>query len=254
MRTSWPTACLERSDLLASLKEGYSDEYKCTCLGLSLAVVLFSPNLAELLGALLPQSDTTVSIVASYAALLALAYVAGITVDGIVPYSVKDWLLYPAIGERGSKRPGCCIFSDIASGKAKDFRFEISSARELYKDQITVVAEKGAAESAQYQNAEWYKLYARHCKSSSVQSNHLGHLYSRDVFTLSVAVLALGVICDAICVLVGIPIPVSAASMGCVAVIAAASWISARWKAKRLVLTVIARDIAESGDDTHEHD
>lgn len=108
---------------MASLKEGYSDEYKCTCLALSLAVVIFSPNLVGLLGALLPQSDATVAIVASYAAILALAYVVGITIDGIIPYSAKDWLLYPTIGGRGLKRPGRYVFSDIASGKAKDFRF-----------------------------------------------------------------------------------------------------------------------------------
>ena len=234
---------------MASLKEGYSEEYKCTCLGLSLVVVLFSPNLVEYMGAWLPQSNTAVTTVACYAAFLALAYVAGITIDGIIPYSVKDWLLYPSFGGKGLLRPGCSVFNDIASRKATDFRFEIDSARKLYKVQIAVASEKSAAESAQYQNAEWYKLYRRHSTSSSVQSNHLGHLYSRDVFALSAAVLVMGIVSDAICALLGAPIPISAVSTAWVAVIAVASWISAKWKAKRLVLTVVACDVAASKEE-----
>lgn len=240
---------------MASLKEGYSDEYKCTCFGLSLAVVLFSPNLAGYVGTWLPQSDTAVTAVACYAAFLALVYVVGITIDGIIPYSVKEWLLYPSIGGKGFLRPGCSIFNDIASGKAKDFRFEIDSARRLYKTQIAIASAKDEAESALYQNAEWYKLYRRCSTSSSVQANHLGHLYSRDVFTLSAAVLMLGIMGNAICALLGMPIPISAASMACVIMVAAASWISAKWKARRLVLTVVARDVAASKEeDTLECD
>jgi len=236
---------------LASLKEGYSEEYKCTCLGLSLAIMLFSPNLVECVGSCLPQSDATVSIVACYAAFLALAYVAGITIDGIVPYSAKDWLLYPTFRGRGLQRPGCSIFKKIGSGKAKDFRFVSDSARKKYSDQIAIASEKDATESALFQNAEWYKLYRKHSTTPSVQSNNLGHLYSRDVFMLSFVLLLLGILCDAACALMGAPLLIGAGSMVCLLAVAVASWVSARWKAKRLVLTVVACDVAadEEGEE-----
>ena len=91
------------------MKEGYSDEYKCTCLAVSLVIVLFSPRLVSVLSLWMPQSGSPLESVACYSAFLALSYVVGISVESTIPYSIKDWLLYPEICRWSLQRPGCTI-------------------------------------------------------------------------------------------------------------------------------------------------
>ena len=229
------------------MKEGYSDEYKCTCLAISLVVVLFSPRLVSVLSLWMPQSGSPLESVACYAAFLALSYVVGISVENTISYSIKDWLLYPEIRRWSLRRPGCTIFTEIQNGEPGDFRFDVSEARKRYSAQIQNAQGKDPREASRYQNAEWYKLYRKHSSNASVRSNNLGHLYSRDAFTLGFSTLLLSVACDvADFVLYGEAL-VSLTSLSIVGFFAAASWFSARGKAKRLVTTVIACDIATGG-------
>ena len=178
------------------MKEGYSDEYKCTCLAISLVVVLFSPRLVSVLSLWMPQSGSPLESVACYAAFLALSYVVGISVENTIPYSIKDWLLYPEIRRWSLRRPGCTIFTEIQNGEPGDFRFDVSEARKRYSVQIQNAQGKDPREASRYQNAEWYKLYRKHSSNASVRSNNLGHLYSRDAFTLGFSTLLLSVACD----------------------------------------------------------
>lgn len=227
------------------MKGGYSEEFKCACLGLALCIVLFSPDIVSRFEAWIPEADSQIAFIASYAAFLALAYVTGIVIDGILPYSVKEWLLYPSYHGKGLLRPGCRVFDKIASGEADDYRFELDKARELYVVQIETAKAKQRGDSARYQNGEWYKLYRKHSSSTSVQSNNIEHLYSRDVYTLSVMTLLLCLLCNVACLVVQRSPLISPVSMVCIGIIGVLCWFSAIEKARRLVFTVIACDIAE---------
>lgn len=229
------------------MKEGYSDEYKCTCLAVSLVIVLFSPRLVSVLSLWMPQSGSPLESVACYAAFLALSYVVGISVESTIPYSIKDWLLYPEICRWSLPRPGCTIFTEIQNGEPGDYRFDVSEARKRYGAQIQNAQGKDSREASRYQNAEWYKLYRKHSSNASVRSNNLGHLYSRDAFALGFSTFLLSVVCNVAGMVLCGEALVSLTSLAIVGVFAAASWLSARWKAKRLVTTVIACDIASDG-------
>ena len=45
------------------MRDGYNEECKCTCLGLSLVMLLFSPNLVGYMNTWLPKSDTAIASV-----------------------------------------------------------------------------------------------------------------------------------------------------------------------------------------------
>ncbi len=226
------------------MKEGYKEEFKFFCLALSLMVIFTSPNLVFLIIDVLPLGDSQLAPIACYAAFLAFVYAFGITLDAIVPYSVKEWLLYPSVKGRGILRPGCKVFSRIGSGKLRDDRFRIEDARVRYACQIESCGKMGAEESAIYQNSCWYQLYRLHCDLASVKSNNIGYLYSRDASVLSFAVFALSLAVNIVSRLLMNSFMIDAFSIAFLFVVAVVCSFSARAKAKRLVVTVIACDLA----------
>lgn len=226
------------------MKEGYKEEFKYFCLALSLVVIFASPNLVSLIVGALPLGDSQLAPIACYAAFLAFVYAFGITLDAIVPYPVKEWLLYPSVKGRGILRPGCKVFSKLGSGKLRDSRFRIEDARVRYSDQIEYCGQMSAEESADYQNSCWYQLYRSHCNLASVKSNNIGYMYSRDVSVLSFSIFALSLVVDIVSWFLVDGFTIGAFSIAFSFAVAVVCSFSARAKANRLVATVIACDLA----------
>lgn len=229
---------------MKSLKAGYNEEFRCVCLAMVLAIALPSPYLIELLGMCLPIGDSAFGKVIGYACFLALAYCMGITLDGLIPYKVKDWLIYPSVKGHGLKRPGCTVFSKINGSKANDLRFNLDDAKQRYSSRIQKLGDLDLAASARFQNSEWYKIYRRYSERKSVSYNHLGFLYGRDVFTLSVLALACCALSNIVCLISNVQPAISITSFLIIGFLAAASWITSHNKGKRFVYSVIACDLA----------
>lgn len=231
---------------MASLKDGYSEEYKSACLVLALVIVLFSPNLVQLVLSYMPNPGTSFETLTCYAAFLALAYVIGITVDALVPYNIKELLLYPSLRGKGLLRPGCRIFTKIANEEIRDPRLDLTFAKKQYTEILNECVKKNRSEMdlASFQNSSWYSIYQQHASTPSVLSNNLGYLYCRDVCLLSSSLTLIGFLCNLICFFFQTSFLIGWPSIIISLIMAISSWISAHSKGMRLAITVISCDLA----------
>lgn len=227
------------------MNSGYQSEFKGFCLALSLMVVLFSPNLTNAVVSFIPSSDPSLSSLLGYTSFTAIVFTLGIVVDDLIPSRVKDLFLYPRFKGRGAGKPGQTIFFDIACNKVMDDRFRIAEAQEVYGEIIDKIADLDKVESHVVQNAEWYKLYRKHCTKDSVSFENLGYLYSRAISSLSAAAVLLLLLTDVVGILACGHSVIGFFSYLAAIVFMIIGWLSARFKAKRLVVSVIACDLAE---------
>ncbi len=234
------------------MKEGYKDEFKNVCLVLALITVLASPDLASSMTEIFSLNDSQMALIVCYASFLALVYALGITLDALILSTVKDFILYPSINGRGLLKPGCRVFKQIADGDIHDDRFSASDAKHCYRDQISRCKGMCDADSARFQNVAWYGLYRKYCNLASVKSANLGYLYSRDAGVLSLAVCVLGAVVDLFGLFAFGTVLVGIWGICAALVLALLCLNSARLKAKRLVTTVIACDMAATKDSKEE--
>lgn len=230
------------------MKEGYQEEFKNFVLALSLAIVIPPSNLSMYLSHCLSRDlGSPLSALVCYAAFAVFVYAVSMTMDCLIPHYVKDWLLYPKIGGHVWHRPGETIFSKIRCGKLVDSRFVTADVLDRYR----VVFERlDLAESQNetygIQNKEWYRLYRKHGASGSVQNANRAFLYGRDVCALSMfALLLMGLLDFLTCIFMGITL-FSPVSIVFAALFTAMGFCSAHLKGRRLVMSVIACDLAAS--------
>ena len=232
---------------MASTKEGYQEEFKSFTLALALVIVLPSTSLGAFSGFLSALGDSSLGFLACYATFIALAYSIGITIDCLIPYQLKDWLIYPRIGRFKISRPGSTIFSDLRSGRVNDCRFSVSDALKAYSsiiDKLETIDDQDIA--LRFQNAQWYRLYRKHAQLESVQSANRAFLYGRDLCALSAVLSLLMVATNCLTLLVGGYVLLAWGSIIFCVVFALVGFVSARLKGKRLVASVIARDVSET--------
>lgn len=229
------------------MKEGYRDEFKSFTLALALVVVLPSSSIGAFSGFLSVLGDSSFSFLACYATFIALAYSIGVTIDCLIPYQLKDWLIYPRIGRFGASRPGSTIFSDLRSGRVNDCRFSVSDALEAYSSIIAKLETMDSRNVALlFQNAQWYRLYRKYAQLESIQSANRAFLYGRDLCALSAVLSLLMVATNCLILLVGGYVLFAWGSIAFCVVFALVGFISARLKGKRLVTSVIACDVSET--------
>ena len=232
---------------MASTKEGYQEEFKSFTLALALVIVLPSTSLGAFSGFLSALGDSSLGFLACYATFIALAYSIGITIDCLIPYQVKDWLIYPRIGRFKISRAGSTIFSDLRSGRVNDCRFSVSDALKTYSsiiDKLETIDDQDIA--LRFQNAQWYRLYRKHAQLESVQSANRAFLYGRDLCALSAVLSLLMVATNCLTLLVGGYVLFAWGSIIFCVVFALVGFVSARLKGKRLVASVIACDVSET--------
>lgn len=237
---------------MASTKEGYQEEFKSFTLALALAIVLPSSSLDAFSGLLSILGDSSLGFLACYATFIALAYSIGITIDCLIPYQLKDWLIYPRIGRFGASRPGSTIFSDLRSRRVNDYRFSASDALKAYSpiiDKLATMDDRNAA--LRFQNAQWYRLYRKNAQLESVQSANRAFLYGRDLCALSAVLSLLMATTNCLTLFTGGYVLFAWGSVAFCAVLALIGFISARLKGRRLVTSVIACDISETISKEH---
>lgn len=146
----------------------------------------------------------------------------------------KNWLLGSCI-----KKPyGYTIFSDISSGKFKDERVSIKTARCHYNDIISLTP-KDKKSRYLYENEQWYKIYSQYESNKAVIQTQKDWLACRDMY---IETILFGVF-----YLLTIPIFNGVSfSLNLTLIIIAMSIIfnvCAHIKMKRFVNTVIVKDI-----------
>lgn len=237
---------------MASTKEGYQEEFKSFTLALALVIVLPSTRLGAFSGFLSALGDSSLGFLACYATFIALAYSIGITIDCLIPYQLKDWLIYPRIGRFGISRPGSTIFSDLRSGRVSDCRFSASDALEIYSsiiDRLETIDDQDIA--LRFQNAQWYRLYRKHAQLESVQSANRAFLYGRDLCALPATLSLLMAAANCLTLCAGGYVLFARGSIVVCVAFALVGSISARLKGKRLVTSVIACDVSETISKEH---
>lgn len=98
----------------------------------------------------------------------------------------KEFLLFL----RFTTMPGKTIFTRIAQGKAKDIRFENSTAQERYQEIIGNLP-PDKKEKRNYENAKWYALSLEHEENPRVSNAHRDFLLCRDLYITTITMLIL---------------------------------------------------------------
>lgn len=216
-------------------------------MALALVIVLPSTSFGAFSGFLSALGDSSLGFLACYATFIALAYSIGVTIDCLIPYQLKNWLLYPRIGRFGASCPGSTIFSDLRSGRVNDCRFSASDALEIYSsiiDRLETIDDQDIA--LRFQNNQWYRLYRKHAQLESVQSANRTFLYGRDLCALSATLSLLMATANCVALCVGGCVLFAWGSIVICVTFALVGFISARLKGKRLVTSVIACDVSET--------
>lgn len=228
-----------------STKEGYQDEFKCFCFALAVILVFLSPDATEALLKLIPDFAEGIGQIAGYAAFLAFAYATCITLDKLVPTRMKDWIIFPHVKDWGLWKPGCYIFSKLSNGEVSDSRIDYAEALKVYAEEMEMI--QGCANKKQlrnYENRRWYRLLQRHRESRSILFSNVDFLYCRDACCLSffflMPVLIINLVGQCVC---GSRL-FSIVTISLLSLCFVIGWISAHSKARRLVINVIAVDMA----------
>lgn len=167
-------------------------------------------------------------------AICSLAFV----IDSLYSQKIKNALLYLGF----TKMPGTTIFTRIKSGTLNDVRFETVQAQKKYETIINNIPENKSKSG--YENAKWYKIYVLHKEDSAISSVHRDFLLCRDLYITTISLAVLTVIAMAVKL-----ISFSWILLGYLLAMAMITNCAAHNKAHRFVNTVIAVNVASSGND-----
>lgn len=140
--------------------------------------------------------------------------------------------------------PGCTIFSDIKNCITNDPRFTKKDVMKYYADVYSAIECYDPCEEKdkilKYENSSWYKIYRKYKEDAAVRDAMRGQLLCRDACVATVSMILLLVIMS----ILGYGWFFNCKSFLFLIFVYILSNIAARLRAKRLVLTVIAVDIA----------
>ena len=153
--------------------------------------------------------------------------------DSIYSAQLKDRLVF----FRRSLKPGDTIFSRIKKCTIKDDRISVEKACKQYADIINALPSE-KKEKYQYENNQWYCIYARNKEDPSVGWTHRDSLLCRDLYIATITLFMLTVVAMIVHML-----SYSNILIGYLLIMLVLTNIAARNKAHRFVNSVISSDL-----------
>lgn len=208
-----------------------------------LIIVIFT----ELLNQLFFTNDLVHSVVntISFAFLTSIIYIFVFILDGLLPSSFKDRLIFL----KKNKLPGFTIFTDIRSNKISDIRFSqekiLNTHAEIYNKLDGLIV--GTEEIKKFENEQWYGLYICNKESEMISTSQRDYLLTRDMYISTISISILYLFFSLIVVTIEFNLPVLIYFL----VMAVLTNIVTRVKVRKFVLNVIALSIykKERGND-----
>lgn len=218
------------SDNMSNIKNYRSKELLWYIIGqIFIIIICQNPNILFLKFS--ECHNTLVKIISStmFSSILAVFV---FVFDAMFDDESKDICLY-----FGGCKPGECVFEDIKTNH-KDYRYTKEKAMEVYKEIYMNMPDSKVKKRA-YENEQWYKIYDKHRDVSMVKNSHRDYLLCRDVYFLTIVMLAFYVLISLLLNSVVFSLRLFAFEI----LLLIISNIAARQRGKRYVANVIAYDI-----------
>lgn len=173
---------------MKNIKDYRENELRNYVIANLLITVIFTDTLNQVF---LSDDSLTQSVIKtiSFTFIASIIYIFVFILDGLIPSSYKDRLIFL----RKNQLPGFSIFTDIKSNKISDIRFSkekiLKAHKEIYRELDSF--QSRSEEIRKFENGKWYELYILNKESEMISTSQRDYLLTRDMYisTISIAIL-----------------------------------------------------------------